>query len=376
MPAGERAVLLVIGGRTGPECEGTARVLKLAEGLKDRGFSIQVVTMASHSERDLSEGVRSMPGLRRAWSRPIAVRRLSLTMPPPARPSLIHGVGIETAAAALALADELGVPYVLSVSEFPDPATIVRLSRTLCRKIIAPSLAIADDLRRGFGIPDEKLGVIRPGIEVVGSERRPPSAAAARTAVAGASAQTVRGHGEAALFSAARILSDSGLDLEIVVARGGWETRRHARRCGLSHTLTIADDDRQDAPFWAAIDVYCQASHANSFGWSTLRAMASRTPVIATDQPGARELITDGVTGRIVPPRQPEILAAAIRAAIVNRGWADMLARRALGDIRGRFDPRRELDETAALYREALEPAAPFARAKRPSYSFAHDKKS
>ena len=49
-----------------------------------------------------------------------------------------------------------------------------------------------------------------------------------------------------------------------------------------------------------------------------MEAMAMKKPVIATDVNGARELMIDGETGIIVPPREPKTMADAIRKIIDN----------------------------------------------------------
>ena len=42
---------------------------------------------------------------------------------------------------------------------------------------------------------------------------------------------------------------------------------------------------------------------------SVMEAMAARLPVVATDAPGINELVVDGVTGLLAPPRCPDALA-------------------------------------------------------------------
>ena len=49
-----------------------------------------------------------------------------------------------------------------------------------------------------------------------------------------------------------------------------------------------------------------------------MEAMAMKKPVIATDVNGARELMDEGRTGLIVPPKDPEALASAITSIIDN----------------------------------------------------------
>ncbi len=81
-----------------------------------------------------------------------------------------------------------------------------------------------------------------------------------------------------------------------------------------------------------------------------LEAMAAGRPVIATDVPGCREAVVEGRNGFIVPPRDPEALAAAI-----GRLAGDRDLRRQMG-IAGRmlaeseFSTRRVVAETLSVY--------------------------
>ena len=57
-------------------------------------------------------------------------------------------------------------------------------------------------------------------------------------------------------------------------------------------------------------------SNSESFGVSALEAMACECPVVASDADGFTEVIEDGVSGIIVPRRNPEAAAAAMQKFI------------------------------------------------------------
>jgi phosphatidyl-myo-inositol alpha-mannosyltransferase len=71
------------------------------------------------------------------------------------------------------------------------------------------------------------------------------------------------------------------------------------------------------------------ATGQESFGYSIVEAMAAGVPVVATEIEGYREVATDGVDALLVPPNDPDALAAAIgrvlddpalRASLVEAG--------------------------------------------------------
>jgi glycosyltransferase involved in cell wall biosynthesis len=63
-----------------------------------------------------------------------------------------------------------------------------------------------------------------------------------------------------------------------------------------------------------------------SFGITLLEAMAAHVPAVATSINGSNTLGEDGVTGLIVPPKQPQLMAHAILRLLDNPELAGRLA--------------------------------------------------
>jgi len=105
---------------------------------------------------------------------------------------------------------------------------------------------------------------------------------------------------------------------------------------------------------YAAMDVYVLASYREGFPRSAMEAAAMGLPVVATNIRGCREVVEDGATGTLVPPRDPAALGDAISALV-----GDAEARWAMGTA-GRkkaarqFDQRRVIDITLATYDRLL----------------------
>jgi glycosyltransferase involved in cell wall biosynthesis len=115
--------------------------------------------------------------------------------------------------------------------------------------------------------------------------------------------------------------------------------------------------ERADIPeVLAAVDVLLVPSWYEPFGRVALEAMIMGVPVIATSVGGTKEVITDGVDGLVLEPRDPRGWAAAVDALLADP------ARRAAMGARGReralrdFSPARHAEEILGVYERALRP--------------------
>jgi glycosyltransferase involved in cell wall biosynthesis len=77
---------------------------------------------------------------------------------------------------------------------------------------------------------------------------------------------------------------------------------------------------------------------------------AAGLPLVASDLPALREVLTDGQNALLVPPDDPPALAAALRRLLDDPALADRLRRRGLSDVAGHTWQAR-----ASLIRATLE---------------------
>lgn len=98
--------------------------------------------------------------------------------------------------------------------------------------------------------------------------------------------------------------------------------RLRARNAGVLERLTFTDwtygPDRMPEVHRALDLLVLASTEAEPFGLVVIEAMASGRPVIATAQGGPLDIVEDGVTGVLIPPRDPEAMAAAIVALVDN----------------------------------------------------------
>lgn len=105
---------------------------------------------------------------------------------------------------------------------------------------------------------------------------------------------------------------------------------------------------------YEAIDLFAFPSLCEAIGYALLEAMAMHRPAIGTAVGGVPEVIVEGETGLLVPPKDPESLA---RALLTLAGPPDL--RRRMGEagrrrVERHFDERVAVARTIDLYREML----------------------
>jgi glycosyltransferase involved in cell wall biosynthesis len=87
-------------------------------------------------------------------------------------------------------------------------------------------------------------------------------------------------------------------------------------------------------------------------GSSLLDAMASRLPIVASQTGGIPEVVIDGVTGLLVPPRDPDALAQSILTLYHDRELAGRLAERGFEVVHEKFSAEAMAWKVIDLYEQ------------------------
>jgi phosphatidylinositol alpha-mannosyltransferase len=124
------------------------------------------------------------------------------------------------------------------------------------------------------------------------------------------------------------------------------------------HALGKVDEDRKRAELEAA-DVLCAPSlGGESFGMVLTEAFVSGTPVIASDIPGYRDVVRDGVDGILVPPGDAQAIAEALYDLYRQPARRTEMAQAAIGSV-AQFAWPRVAAEVLEAYQDALATPAP-----------------
>jgi glycosyltransferase involved in cell wall biosynthesis len=138
--------------------------------------------------------------------------------------------------------------------------------------------------------------------------------------------------------------------------RGALETQ--ARESNTAASIIFAGV-RADVPrLLDAMDVLALPSLHEGMPLTAIEGAAMGRPVVATAVDGTPEVVLDGVTGLLVPPRDPGALARALLTLLCAPARARTMGGAARARALARFELGRQVEATARVYREALGRAA------------------
>jgi D-inositol-3-phosphate glycosyltransferase len=170
------------------------------------------------------------------------------------------------------------------------------------------------------------------------------------------------GKGQEHLLSAAATLHRDGRTMHVLLV--GEDTRGEHQMCGerlagLAESLGIRDlvhfrPFRDEVlTVYAAADIFVLPSLAETYGMVTIEAMAAGLPVIGTNSAGTPEILRDGWTGLLVPPRDPGAIAHAIARLEDDPAEAVAMGLRARTDAHERFSHTVQCD----MLEQLIEPS-------------------
>lgn len=118
----------------------------------------------------------------------------------------------------------------------------------------------------------------------------------------------------------------------------------------------IFTGERSDIPeVMKAIDLLILASWEEPFGRSLIEAMAMEKPVISTNVGGPTEIIENGVTGVLVPPKNPKMIAQAVIELVSKKKKSKEMGRRGRKEVEQRFNTDTYIAKMLNIYKNILD---------------------
>lgn len=283
------------------------------------------------------------------------------------RPHVVHShFANHPTLVALILARWLGIPatamfhandYLIGVS----PQALGRRIGELAA-VCAISQGARTDILDRTGADPARVVVVRAGLaaELIG---RPPAPADSARIVSVARLMPKKGH-QHLIAGFAELVASGDRETELVIVGEGPERdglERQIIEAGLSGRVRLtgaldhgaALDLVWDARVAALTAVVTEQGDADGIPVFLMEAAAAGRPIVTTPVGGVPELITDQVSGRLLPGLDPAAVADALRSAMTPAGrqWG----RAAREQIDGEFDPRRQVRRLLALWQRVVE---------------------
>ncbi len=243
------------------------------------------------------------------------------------------------------------------------------IERTLARvtdRIVTISARQFDDITRRFAIaPPRKVAIVPLGLELGNLLALEERTGRGRLAAGQEAAEVVVGYvgrlvpiKDLGTLVRGVALARARLPRMRLVIAGDGEERPELEALVTQLALDRHVDFlgwRGDLPaLYAAMDVFVLTSLNEGTPVSLIEAMAAGVPAVATSVGGVPDVIEQGVTGVLIPPRQPQALAQALADVVMQPERAGRMAACARQMVRERFDSVRLVEEVEAMYRASL----------------------
>jgi len=307
---------------------------------------LDLIPLAPKTEMDLGA----------AWRLSRLIKRLA--------PDIIHAHdphGVAMAAMALSMSTQPAKPPLVASRRVDFRMQSNSLSRWKYRQVdcfICASDAIRQILLAD-GVPPLRAVTVHEGIDLSRVDAAPPANLHAElwlphhAPLIGNVAALVPHKGQRHLIESAALVVRQVPDARFVVAGEG-ELRPVLERAIRDHRLekhVLLLGFRPDVlSLHKAFDIFAMSSITEGLGTSLLDAMASGKPVVATAAGGIPEVVVDGETGFLVPPRDHEAMANSLVTLLKDEQLRQRMGRAGLVRARRKFSADRMVQQTLRVY--------------------------
>lgn len=133
------------------------------------------------------------------------------------------------------------------------------------------------------------------------------------------------------------------------------ELEQTARTLKIEKNVRLLGFRRDVADLMNAIDIMALPSHREPFGIVYVEAALLNKPCVACDAGGAPDVVRDGETGVLVPPRDVEKIASALNELLDNPTCAAQMGRNARAWVIEQFGWERFLPELENVYAKVVD---------------------
>ena len=283
---------------------------------------------------------------------------------------LLHLHGYKACTLGRVVGALLGMPVVLHEhAVFPTMPPYQKLADWLLAplndRVVVNCEAVAEFCVERRSMDPENIEIIFNGVPLDEFREVSDSAAAeaaeelgigADTPVVGTVARLEEQKGITHFLNAVPAVKEECPDVKVLIVgdgtlRGALE--EEARQLGIADNV-IFTGERRDVPrLYKLMDVKVISSIYEGTTLTVFEAMATGTPVVATTVDGVEEVIEDGATGMLVPPKDAASIAEVVTDLLTNPDRARLLSERAEQAVK-QYDVRTSMRRIENLYETVL----------------------
>ena len=283
---------------------------------------------------------------------------------------LLHLHGYKACTLGRVVGALLGMPVVLHEhAVFPTMPPYQKLADWLLAplndRVVVNCEAVAEFCVERRSMDPENIEIIFNGVPLNEFREVSDSAAAeaaeelgigADTPVVGTVARLEEQKGITHFLNAVPAVKEECPDVKVLIVgdgtlRGALE--EEARQLGIADNV-IFTGERRDVPrLYKLMDVKVISSIYEGTTLTVFEAMATGTPVVATTVDGVEEVIEDGATGMLVPPKDAASIAEVVTDLLTNPDRARLLSERAEQAVK-QYDVRTSMRRIENLYETVL----------------------
>jgi glycosyltransferase involved in cell wall biosynthesis len=130
--------------------------------------------------------------------------------------------------------------------------------------------------------------------------------------------------------------------------------KRLVKIFNLEENFTFLDWLEDTAPLLSALDLFVSPSHSESFGLAILEAMVAGNAIVATETAGAKELINNDFSGKLVSLENPVKLAEAVCEVLEDLEKSSLFGKNAQEFARENYSLEKMILETEKIYHSII----------------------
>jgi glycosyltransferase involved in cell wall biosynthesis len=282
------------------------------------------------------------------------------------RPTILHTWMFHTNIPGRVLGRLTGVPIVINSERTMGQEddwryALNRFTHPLADRITCVSQQVADFVVQRVGLPPEKTVVIPNGVQLEKFHDLPTTEEARSALHLPCDEPLIGTVTRLDQVKRVDVLLKACARMErahtVIVGDGPERARLEAvaHRLGLAARVHFVGQQLDVRPWLAALDVFVLSSDWEGMSNALLEAMAARLPVVATAVGGTPEVVVDGITGLLVPPSDPAVLAKATSRLLSDLDLRSAMRQAGRARVERHFSIAETVRCTEDLYSTLLE---------------------